>query len=65
MFFLKVTQSQELKGQSQAHTAEAVVSSEVKDIQAEVHETLRALQQQQQDPVNALDDDKVGDVLPK
>ncbi|XP_047429770.1 dystrophin isoform X4 [Mugil cephalus] len=55
----KVIQSQEIQGQSQAHSAEAVVPSEVKDIQAELQDTLRALQQQQQEPANTLDDDKM------
>ncbi|XP_058469744.1 utrophin isoform X4 [Solea solea] len=45
--------------QSQAPSAAAVVSSEIKDLKAELQDTLRSLQQQQHEPVNILDDDKM------
>ncbi|XP_023135600.2 dystrophin isoform X5 [Amphiprion ocellaris] len=54
----RVIHSQEIRAESQTHPAEAVVPSEVKDLQAELRDTLRVLQQQQ-DPVNILDDDKM------
>ncbi|XP_056261686.1 utrophin isoform X2 [Seriola aureovittata] len=57
----QVIHSREIRveSQSQACPAEAPVPSEVKDLQAELQDRLRALQQQQQDPVNILDDDKL------
>lgn len=59
----QVIHSQEVRTESQSQTrpAEALVLSEVKDLQAELQDTLRALQQQQ-DPANILDDDKVDTV---
>lgn len=56
----QVIHSQEVRaeGQSRNRTAEALVLGEVKDLQAELQDTLRALQEQQ-DPANLLDDDKV------
>lgn len=51
-----------MESQSRALSAEAPVPSEVKDLQAELQDRLWALQQQQQDPVNILDDDKVDKV---
>ncbi|GLD69340.1 dystrophin-like protein [Lates japonicus] len=50
----QVVHSQEIRTES-----ETLVPSEVKDLQAELQDTLRTLQQQQQDPVNVLDDDKM------
>ncbi len=58
-FSHQVIQSQEVRAESQTRPAEALVLSEVRDLQAELQDTLRALQQQQQDPANILDDDKV------
>lgn len=58
----QVIHSQEIRAESQSQTrpAEALVLSEVRDLQAELQDTLKALQQQQQqDPANILDDDKV------
>ncbi|KAG7239203.1 hypothetical protein INR49_029954, partial [Caranx melampygus] len=57
----QVVHSQETRVESQSHAlpAEAPVPSEVKDLQAELQDRLWALQQQQQDPVNILDDDKM------
>ncbi|XP_069370635.1 utrophin isoform X2 [Paralichthys olivaceus] len=62
----QVRHNQEVRAESQsrAHPAEPQVSTEVKDLQVELQDTLRALQQQgqqqqQQDPVNILDDDKM------
>lgn len=56
----QVVHSQEIRAESQSRSrpAEALVLSEVKDLQAELQDTLKALQQQQ-DPANLLDDDKV------
>ncbi|TMS11987.1 hypothetical protein E3U43_016945 [Larimichthys crocea] len=56
----QVIHSQEVRaeGQSRNRTAEALVLGEVKDLQAELQDTLRALQEQQ-DPANLLDDDKM------
>ncbi|TKS76128.1 Utrophin Dystrophin-related protein 1 [Collichthys lucidus] len=55
----QVIHSQEVRaeGQSRNRNAEALVLGEVKDLQAELQDTLRALQDQQ-DPANLLDDDK-------
>ncbi|XP_069014301.1 utrophin isoform X1 [Embiotoca jacksoni] len=53
-----VVHSQEIWAESPTHPAKAVVPREVKDLQAELQDTLRALQQQQ-DPANILDDDKM------
>ncbi|XP_024863232.1 utrophin isoform X2 [Kryptolebias marmoratus] len=53
-----VIHSQEIRAQSQTHPDQAVFPAEIKDLQAELQSTLRALQQQQ-DPVNTLDDDKM------
>lgn len=55
-----IIHSQETRAESQCQTrpADALVPSEVQDLQAELQDTLRALQQQQ-DPANILDDDKV------
>ncbi|XP_028253113.1 dystrophin isoform X2 [Parambassis ranga] len=57
----QVVHSQDIqaKSQSQAHPAETAILSEVKNLQAELQDTLRALQESQQDPVNILDDDKM------
>lgn len=55
----QIIHSQETRAESQSCPAEALVLSEVKNLQAELQNTLRALQQQQQDPANLLDDDKV------
>nr|XP_033503851.1 dystrophin isoform X5 [Epinephelus lanceolatus] len=56
----QVIYSQEVRAESQTQTrpAEVLASSEVKDLQAELQDTLKALQQQQ-DPANSLDDDKM------
>ncbi|KAM7395346.1 hypothetical protein PAMA_006892 [Pampus argenteus] len=51
-----IIHSQETRVESQC--ADALVSSEVQDLQAELQDTLRALQQQQ-DTANILDDDKM------
>ncbi|XP_063757579.1 dystrophin isoform X2 [Eleginops maclovinus] len=48
--------SQEIRAETRP--AEVLVSSEVKDLKAELHDTLKALQQQQ-DPTHILDDDKM------
>uniref|UniRef100_UPI0037E8DCF8 utrophin isoform X4 n=1 Tax=Semicossyphus pulcher TaxID=241346 RepID=UPI0037E8DCF8 len=55
----QVIHSQEVRTESpnQTRPAEAPVLSEVNDLQAELQDTLRALQQQQQDPGQVLDDD--------
>ncbi|KAI4801672.1 hypothetical protein KUCAC02_019550 [Chaenocephalus aceratus] len=50
---------QEIRAESQTRPAEVLLSSELKDLKAELHDTLKALQQQQQDPTNILDDDKM------
>lgn len=54
----QVIHSQEIRAESQS---QAVVSSEVRDLQAELQDTLKALQQQQ-DPANIPDDDEVNKV---
>ncbi|XP_035534199.1 dystrophin isoform X2 [Morone saxatilis] len=56
----QVVHKQEIRAESQSRPTEALVS-EVKDLQAELQETLRSLQQQQQhlDPAHLLDDDKM------
>ncbi|XP_037606999.1 dystrophin isoform X1 [Sebastes umbrosus] len=51
----QVIHSQEIRAESQS---QAVVSSEVRDLQAELQDTLKALQQQQ-DPANIPDDDEM------
>ncbi|XP_054474756.1 utrophin isoform X1 [Anoplopoma fimbria] len=51
----QVIHSQEIRSESQSHTVD---SSEVRDLQAELQDTLRALQQQH-DPTNILDDDEM------
>ncbi|KAM7367861.1 hypothetical protein PAMP_014130 [Pampus punctatissimus] len=51
-----IIHSQETRVESQC--ADSLVFSEVQDLQAELQDTLRALQQQQ-DPENILDDDKM------
>lgn len=48
----------QVESRSLSHPDQAVVPGEVKDLQAELQDTLKALQQQH-DPVNTLDDDKV------
>ncbi|XP_030578313.1 utrophin isoform X2 [Archocentrus centrarchus] len=53
------SQEMQVESQSQTHPAQAVVPSEVKDLQAELQDTLKALQQHQHDPINTLDDDKM------
>ncbi|KAM9339039.1 utrophin isoform 1-T1 [Symphorus nematophorus] len=55
-----VVHSQEIRAESQSrsHPAEAAVLGEVKDLQTELQDTLKALQQHQ-DPANLLDDDKM------
>ncbi|XP_033999363.1 dystrophin isoform X2 [Trematomus bernacchii] len=59
----QVILSQEIRAESQTRPAEVLLSSELKDLKAELHDTLKALQQQQQqqqqDPTNILDDDKM------
>ncbi|KAG8011327.1 Dystrophin, partial [Nibea albiflora] len=56
----QVIHSQEVRAESQSRNraAEALVVGEVKDLQAELQDTLRALQEQQ-DPASMLDDDKM------
>ncbi|XP_026174486.1 dystrophin isoform X2 [Mastacembelus armatus] len=56
----QVVHSQEIRAESQSQTrpAEELVPSEVKELQAELQDTLRVLQQKQ-DPINILDDDKM------
>lgn len=54
----QIIQSQEIRAESQSRSAEALVLGEVKEFQAELQDTLKALQQQQ-DPASLLDDDKV------
>ncbi|CAI5683822.1 unnamed protein product [Oreochromis niloticus] len=56
----QVIHSQEMQAESRSlsHPDQAVVPGEVKDLQAELQDTLKALQQQH-DPVNTLDDDKM------
>lgn len=49
----------QVESRSQSHPDQAAVPGEVKDLQAELQDTLKALQQHQHDPVNTLDDDKV------
>lgn len=58
--FHQIIHSQDIRAESQSWSrpAEAQVHSEVNNLQAELQNTLRALQQQQ-DPANLLDDDKV------
>lgn len=55
----QIIRSQEILAESRSRPAEA--QAEVKNLQAELHSTLRTLQeeQQQQDSENLLDDDKV------
>lgn len=60
--FRQIIRSQEILAESRSRPAEA--QAEVKNLQAELHSTLRTLQeeqqqQQQQDFENLLDDDKV------
>lgn len=58
--FRQIIRSQEILAESRSRPAEA--QAEVKNLQAELHSTLRTLQeeqQQQQDSENLLDDDKV------
>jgi len=57
-FFNQVTHSQEVQAESQTHTVKTVAPTEIKDLQAELQDTLRTLQQQE-DPVHIQDDDKV------
>lgn len=45
----------QVESRSQSHPDQAAV----KNLQAELQDTLKALQQHQHDPVNTLDDDKV------
>nr|XP_046228897.1 dystrophin isoform X2 [Scatophagus argus] len=54
----QVIHSQEIRAESQSRSrpAETLVHTEVKDLQAELQDRLRALQQ---DPANLLDDDKM------
>lgn len=54
----KIIHSQEIPAQRQTGDAEALVPSEVTDLQTQLQDTLRALQQQK-DPVSVLDDDKM------
>ncbi|KAF7230569.1 transcript variant X2 [Nothobranchius furzeri] len=54
----QVTHGQEIRAQSQTHPAKAAFPADVKDLQAELQNTLKALQQQQE-PVSILDDDKM------
>ncbi|KAM9353992.1 utrophin isoform 2-T2 [Pholidichthys leucotaenia] len=54
-----VIHSPETPTESQSHSAEAMAPTEVKDLEAELMDTLRILQQQQEDPVNVLDDEKM------
>lgn len=56
----QVIYSQEIGAESLSQT-DALDSSEMRGLQAELQDTLRALQQQQ-DPTNILDDDKVNKV---
>lgn len=58
--FHQIIHSQDIRAETQSWSrpAEAQVHSEVNNLQAELQNTLRALQQQQ-DPANLLDDDKV------
>lgn len=58
--FHQIILSQDIRAETQSWSrpAEAQVRSEVTNLQAELQNTLRALQQQQ-DPANLLDDDKV------
>lgn len=49
----------QVESRSQSLPDQAAVPGEVKDLQAELQDTLKALQQHQHDPVNTLDDDKV------
>ncbi|KAM6992528.1 utrophin isoform 4-T4 [Tautogolabrus adspersus] len=51
-------QAVQTESENQTRPAEAPVHSEVKDLQAELQDTLRALQQQQE-PENVQDDDKM------
>ncbi|XP_041832153.1 utrophin isoform X2 [Melanotaenia boesemani] len=53
-----ITHSQEIRAESQTCPDEDMVPAEIKDLQAEFLDTLRALQQHQ-DPVNTQDDDKM------
>lgn len=58
--FYQIIRSQEIRVESRSRPAE--VLSEVKNLQAEIHNTLRTLQQEQQqqpDSENLFDDDKV------
>ncbi|XP_031583506.1 dystrophin isoform X2 [Oreochromis aureus] len=53
------SQEMQVESRSLSHPDQAVVPGEVKDLQAELQDTLKALQQHQHDPVNTLDDDKM------
>ncbi|XP_037541797.1 dystrophin [Nematolebias whitei] len=53
-----VTDGQGNRAQSPTHPVQAAFPAEIKDLQTELQSTLRALQQQQ-DPVNILEDDKM------
>lgn len=53
------SQEMQVESRSQSLPDQAAVPGEVKDLQAELQDTLKALQQHQHDPVNTLDDDKV------
>ncbi|KAM4522124.1 utrophin isoform 2-T2 [Odontesthes bonariensis] len=53
-----VTHSQEVQAESQTHTVKTVAPAEIKDLQAELQDTLRTLQQQE-DPVHIQDDDQM------
>ncbi|XP_005734528.1 dystrophin isoform X2 [Pundamilia nyererei] len=53
------SQEMQVESRSQSLPDQAAVPGEVKDLQAELQDTLKALQQHQHDPVNTLDDDKM------
>ncbi|XP_028294918.1 utrophin isoform X3 [Gouania willdenowi] len=55
------TQSEEVPSEAECPTppVKIVVTSELTELQTEVHDTLRTLQQQQQDPHRITDDDKL------
>ncbi|XP_029983839.1 utrophin isoform X3 [Sphaeramia orbicularis] len=57
----QVVLNQEIRveAESEARSAEAPIPTEVQNLQAELHDTLRALELRQQDAANTLDDDKM------
>ncbi|XP_072217831.1 utrophin isoform X3 [Leuresthes tenuis] len=60
---VQVTHSQEVQAESQTHTVKTVAPTEIKDLQAELQDTLRTLQQQEnlvhiQDDDDKMDEEK-------